>query len=394
MKTLKKLMCCALFVMSLCSYGMTTYALQAQDGTAVKLIVTDETGEFAGQIVAEFYDSNSAEQVYTAVLTKENSWGGQADFTFNLAPNKTYSIIIKGLPSEYLLINTFGEREQIGSIAVSALVNDNYWSIVKGEEADAQTESGAGAEATAETTEVGSNDNVKGENAEADAVYQKFLNAVSFIKDDSTWEWTLKQFGENSVNRKSYSKWYTDAVSDGSEEEYFSLTPYEQFLWTETYTKFAGKMSENNYDYYFGTVDNFKQNFVNIATGVYSGNNKDAVISAYEELALWQYDYIVKNGEPYNFINKRSYTNEVGTAPEKGMTSEELAEHDKKDIEEAIEEIKGEENQGVKVDTEGTLSNYLLAIFLIVGLGIVVAVVVYVCKRQNKSTDKKADKTS
>lgn len=327
--------------------------------------------------------------MYTAVLTKENSWGGQANFTFNLAPNKTYSIIIKGLPSEYLLINTFGEREQIESITVSALANDNYWSIVKGEEANAQTESGAGAEATSETPKVGSNDNVKGENAEADAVYQKFLNAVSFIKDDSTWEWTLKQFGENSVNRKSYSKWYADAVSDGSEEEYFSLTPYEQFLWTETYTKFAGKMSENNYDYYFGTVDNFKQNFVNIATGVYSGNNKDAVISAYEELALWQYDYIVKNGEPYNFINKRSYTSEVGTAPEKGMTSEELAEQDKKDIEEAIEEVKGEENQGVKVDTEETLSNHLLAIFLIVGLGIVVAVVIYVCKRQNKSTDKK-----
>lgn len=391
MKTLKKLMCCVLFVMSLCSYGMTAYALQAQDGTAVKLIVTDETGEFAGQIVAEFYDSNSAEQVYTAVLTKENSWGGQADFTFNLAPNKTYSIIIKGLPKGYLLINTFGEREQIESITVSALANDNYWSIVKEEEADAQTESVAGAEATSEITEVGSSDNVEGENTEADAVYQKFLNAVSFIKDDSTWEWTLKQFGENSVNRKTYSKWYENAVSDGSEEEYFSLTPYEQFLWTETYTKFAGKMSENNYDYYFGTVDNFKQNFVNIATGVYSGNNKDAVISAYEELALWQYDYIVKNGEPYNFINKRSYTSEVGTAPEKGMTSEELAEQDKKDIEEAIEEVKGEENQGVKVDTEGTLSNHLLVIFLIVGLGIVVAVVVvvYVCKRQNKSTDKK-----
>lgn len=386
MKNLKKLMCCALIVMFLCSYGMTTYALQTQDGsTAVKLIVTDETGEFAGQIVAEFYDSNSAEQVYTAVLTKENSWGGQADFTFNLAPNKTYSIIIKGLPSEYLLINTFGDRGQIRNITVSALANDNYWSIVKGAEADAETESGAGTEATSETTEVGSNDNVKGENAEADAIYQKFLNAVSFIKDDSTWEWTLKQFGENSVNRKSYSKWYADAVSDGSEEEYFSLTPYEQFLWTETYTKFAGKMSENNYDYYFGSVDNFKQNFVNIATGVYSGNNKDTVISAYEELALWQYDYIVKNGEPYNFINQRSYTSEVGTALEKGMTSEELAEQDQKDIEEAIEEA----NQSVEVDTEGTLSTHLLAIFLIVGLGIVVAGVVYVRKRQNKSTNKK-----
>ena len=386
MKNLKKLMCCALIVMFLCSYGMTTYALQTQDGsTAVKLIVTDETGEFAGQIVAEFYDSNSAEKVYTAVLTKENSWGGQADFTFNLAPNKTYSIIIKGLPSEYLLINTFGDRGQIRNITVSALANDNYWSIVKGAEADAETESGAGTEATSETTEVGSNDNVKGENAEADAIYQKFLNAVSFIKDDSTWEWTLKQFGENSVNRKSYSKWYADAVSDGSEEEYFSLTPYEQFLWTETYTKFAGKMSENNYDYYFGSVDNFKQNFVNIATGVYSGNNKDTVISAYEELALWQYDYIVKNGEPYNFINQRSYTSEVGTALEKGMTSEELAEQDQKDIEEAIEEA----NQSVEVDTEGTLSTHLLAIFLIVGLGIVVAGVVYVRKRQNKSTNKK-----
>ena len=174
MKILKKLMCCCLFVMLLCSHGMTAYALEVQNGTAVKLIVTDETGGFSGQIVAEFYDSDSAEQVYTAVLTKDNSWGGQADFTFSLDPNKTYSIMIKGLPSDYLLVNTFGDREQVQSITVSALANDNYWSIVKGAETDTQTESGAGAEATSETTEVVSADNVKGENAEADAVYQKF----------------------------------------------------------------------------------------------------------------------------------------------------------------------------------------------------------------------------
>ena len=391
MKILKKLMCCCLFVMLLCSHGMTAYALEIQDGTAVKLIVTDETGGFSGQIVAEFYDSDSAEQVYTAVLTKENSWGGQVDFTFNLDPNKTHSIMIKGLPSDYLLVNTFGDRGQVQSITVSSLANDNYWSIIKSEETNAQTESGtetdAGAEATSETTEVGSTDNVKGENAEADAVYQKFLNAVSFIKDDSTWDNTLAQFGEDSVNRKSYSKWYANAVSGGSEEKYFSLTPYEQFLWTETYTKFAGKMSENNYEYYFGSVDNFKQNFVKIATLVYSGNNKDAVISAYEELALWQYDYIVKNGEPYNFINKRSYTSEIGTAPEKGMTSEEMAEQDKKDIEEAISEAKGEDDKGVWSDTVGMLSKHLLAILLIVGLGIAVAVVVYI--RKNKNFDNK-----
>jgi hypothetical protein len=366
---------------------MTAYALEVQNGTAVKLIVTDETGGFSGQIVAEFYDSDSAEQVYTAVLTKDNSWGGQADFTFSLDPNKTYSIMIKGLPSDYLLVNTFGDREQVQSITVSALANDNYWSIVKGAETDTQTESGAGAEATSETTEVGSADNVKGENAEADAVYQKFLNAVSFIQNDSTWDNTLAQFGEDSVNRKSYSKWYANAVSGGSEEKYFSLTPYEQFLWTETYTKFAGKMSENNYEYYFGSVDNFKQNFVKIATLVYSGNNKDAVISAYEELALWQYDYIVKNGEPYNFINKRSYTSEIGTAPEKGMTSEEMTEQDKKDIEEAISETKGEDDKGVWSDTVGMLSKHLLEILLIVGLGIAVAVVVYI--RKNKNFDNK-----
>ena len=365
MKILKKLMCCCLFVMLLCSHGMTAYALEIQDGTAVKLIVTDETGGFSGQIVAEFYDSDSAEQVYTAVLTKENSWGGQADFTFNLDPNKTYSIMIKGLPSDYLLVNTFGDRGQVQSITVSSLANDNYWSIIKSEETNAQTESGtetdAGAEATSETTEVGSTDNVKGENAEADAVYQKFLNAVSFIKDDSTWDNTLAQFGEDSVNRKSYSKWYANAVSGGSEEKYFSLTPYEQFLWTETYTKFAGKMSENNYEYYFGSVDNFKQNFVKIAT--------------------------LKNGEPYNFINKRSYTSEIGTAPEKGMTSEEMAEQDKKDIEEAISEAKGEDDKGVWSDTVGMLSKHLLEILLIVGLGIAVAVVVYI--RKNKNFDNK-----
>ena len=102
---------------------------------------------------------------------------------------------------------------------------------------------------------------------------------------------------------------------------------------------------------------------------------------------MWQYDYIVKNGEPYNFINKRSYTSEIGTAPEKGMTSEEMAEQDKKDIEEAISEAKGEDDKGVWSDTVGMLSKHLLEILLIVGLGIAVAVVVYI--RKNKNFDNK-----
>ena len=123
----------------------------------------------------------------------------RAPFFKIAASAATTSIVIKGLPSDYLLVNTFGDRGQVQSITVSSLANDNYWSIIKSDETNAQTESevgtDAGAEATSETTEVGSTDNVKGENAEADAVYQKFLNAVSFIKDDSTWDNTLAQFG-------------------------------------------------------------------------------------------------------------------------------------------------------------------------------------------------------
>lgn len=390
MKIFKRIMCCALFTLLLCSHGVTAYASEVQNGTAVKLIVTDETGEFSGQIIAEFFDSNSAEQVHTAVLTKENSWGGQNDYSFNLTPDRTYSIVIKGLTNGYTLVNTFGDREQVKNISVSALANDNYWSIIKENpevQASSNTETTTSETTTSETTEIVSTDDSKDGNAEAEEVYQKFLNSVSFIENDSTWKNTLSQFGEKSVNRKSYSKWYANAVSGGSEEEYFSLTPYEQFLWTETYTKFAGKLSENNYEYYFGTVDKFKQNFIKIATLVYSGNNKDTVISAYEELALWQYDYIVKNGEPYNFINKRSYTSEIGTAPDKGMTSEELAEKDKQEIDEAIEEAKGEEKGSIWSDTLNILSNHLLEILLIVVLGIAVAVVVYI--RKNKNLDNK-----
>ena len=113
---------------------------------------------------------------------------------------------------------------------------------------------------------------------------------------------------------------YANCVEKGdkSEEdmlaEYEAMSDYDKFLWTTTYLFMADKIQKG----LPGDLT-YEKIIANSACPIKLmnvGNRTDAdtVVEAYEKLIQWQSDYIAANGSPFNFINNRSYLEEMGVS--------------------------------------------------------------------------------
>lgn len=158
------------------------------------------------------------------------------------------------------------------------------------------------------------------EKQDAETVYREFLDKISFIKDDASWydgvAATLNLCEPDTISGKLYCEWYVDYVQGGTEEEFFAMSKFERFVLTNTYTRLADAVGgSGHYNRYFGSKEGFDANITNQVLQLLTGNNKEVVKEAFRELLDWQYDYVTKNGVPFNFVNNRSYLEEGNKAP-------------------------------------------------------------------------------
>ena len=380
MKALKRCFAFLLCVVMVMSFTMTAHATALNQKTVTaRVIITDEsTGNTAESVTIEFYDVNNASVVSVDVY-KAQGWMAPVV----LPVDHTFTVIVRGLDKAYTMVETFGDRSKPISqltYTVGSIANTYYWSITGSASA---SNNGTGAAQDAPATYMGMS---------AAEAYEAFLEAVSFIASDPTWTdgyfATLNQYGKNSVSGNTYSKWYAEYVQGGSVEEYFSLTPFEQFLWTETYTSLAyASYGSGDYNKYYGSESGFNRYIVSIAKSAMTGNNKEAVIKAYENLMAWQYNYIVTEGHgvPYCFITDRSSQEEVKDVVTVPDADDTLSEDDKQAIQEIIDELEKEESgeeTGIWDDTMDTLSKNLLTILLLAGLGVALLVAIYIRKKK------------
>ena len=392
MKHLRKFISAVLCIFVLCSFTTTAFATEVQNAP-VTIVITDLTEGFNGTIKVDFYNTKNSELVKTIELTKGNCWGNDTGYKFEIPTQYTYSIMFSGLEGVEV-IDTFS-LSAISAFQPQPLTNDLYWSLIKKEAVETESNSTT-------TNATGTDgDNITVQNQEAEEVYQKFLKEISFIEHDESWynsfSACLEQYNETAsngkpaLNAKTYSNYYADAVQGATPEQFFELSKYERFLWTETYTRFVAKMKEN-IERNFADEDSFRMNVMNVPIRLMNGNNKEAVIAAYEELAMWQYNYIKENGYPFNFISNRSYVEEVdasnqplpSTDPTESSTSE------TEEIQEVIDnELTEEEKEEVQkektiwTDTLDILADNALTILVIIALGIGIAVVYFIKTRKN-----------
>lgn len=403
MKILKKITVFFLAVVVLMSCSVSVFAAETeQQKTDVAIIIYDETGKYPGEsIEVEFQNADSGKTVETVELTKNNSWGYSRGILISIPVQYTYKIVFKGVESGYSIVNTLNHSSVASEFTANKLGNDFYWSIV--EEEDVKQSGNDVVENEITST---NKDNITVSNEEAERVYREFLEAVSFIATDETWSTGffafLNQYGEGSINKNTYSQWYADYVDGGSVEEFFAMSAFEQFVWTETYTRFANAMNDGwGYDHYFGDEFSFNQNIKKMATDLMNGNNSEVVKEAYTKLADWQYDYILTKGVPFNFINNRNYIEEMnppkgednktedGTKDPSATTgklenpgnTEELTKTDEtpKDA-----DTQDDENKGIWTDTLHILAKNALSVLVIAALAGAVCAVIYFHKRKNK----------
>lgn len=390
---MKKYLASILTVLMLLAMPLTAYATEVGGASAFKcnvtFYITDETGGYPGSSFTANMTDKTGTVKDSYKFTKGNSWGGTNTPKYTMTAPVTYTVTFEGLEDGYKVVSTLDRAETVTFDTFSEGTADVLWSIVKEENVTAASEN-----AGSSILEQNRDGDFTAANEGAEEVYKNFLEATAFIADDINWKNNLLQSYEWFPHPEDYASY----VKGGTEEEYLSMSLYDRFVWRETYLKFAWAVNSGNYDNYYGSEENFASHITNDVVNMMKGApDNEGVIEAYLALADWQYQYVKANGVPFNFINNRSYLDEVGEAPEtetepKKSDEKELSEAAKELLEDADNKTKEEvKEKGVWDDTLDALASNILTIVVILVLCVAVAFVVWKRRRLNVDDNKDGD---
>lgn len=370
-KTMKKTLGLLMGILTMLVFSTTVYATGNSVGNAgenycnVSFYITDETADgYPGSKFTATWTDTAGTSTGQYDFTKGNSWGNSSHtVVVTIEAPITYSVEFSGLEDGYKIVNTLDLSEDITFETISGGTASVYWSIFDIDNTTGTiggTSDNSTIEITTESQILNQSENGNRviENEEAEEVYQKFLSAVSYIADSDEWYSALliqyEWFGE-----ASYAPWYAEYVEGGTEEEFLSMSLFDRFVWVETYLRYAWAVGTDSYSTYFGSHENFESHITNnIVNMINNAADYEAVEEAYLALAEWQYDYVIENGYPFNFVNNRSYLDEGCSLPE--STTETGAETDTDDAEleevreELMAELSEEEIAELTGDTETT----------------------------------------
>jgi hypothetical protein len=362
--------------------GAVVYATEADKpatgSTAANCTVTfnlkDTTGvAFTDDVKVQFADIATG-KTYDYTLSYAGSYGAGKTPKFTVLANTTYNITITFPHSDsYAIVNADGSA--IKSFAATENGITLNWNVVIG---------GTAKQTTKETTTV----KVDTGNKEADDVFSTFITATKHIESDDNWSGFLKVF-------TVYSKTRADAYvkyCKGTKEEWLAKTAYEQFLYYELYIRQCEYINAGMYDYYYGSEQNYTtQNIYSTYNSMKRYGETEA--DAYKTIMLWQYEYIKKNGTPYNFMTGLNYL-DVDTSAKAVSPTEEAKkaeQQDKEAMEQVAKDVKASDgaSKGIWGDTVSALKGNVISILLLIVLaGGLIGVIVY-RKRKNIDSDTK-----
>ena len=143
----------------------------------------------------------------------------------------------------------------------------------------------------------------EGAGDEAAALWETFFNAVIIMDGDNAYLPFLNIYGKawEAEHAKTYAKY-----TDGSAYDWLTFSLLERFMWYETYIRIIDQLHSGNYDMYFGSYSNFKQFAIRTVRDSLPRFNKEGA-EAYENLMMWQYDYVRANSDVYNFITSTNF---------------------------------------------------------------------------------------
>lgn len=425
----RKLLIAILSLGILISVACPVFATGITRDTSVPCEVTIQVKDITEQypeaeLIINFVDvTNTVNETFT--ITKDECWGVGEPFVISLTAPTTYYITFVNLKDGYSVIDPKTKEPVLSFVATQGNHTLN-WNIESLASAKEEAELPSNFIDYLPTT---NRDLLVIQNEEAEKLYLEFLDAVSFITTDDTWYGNeelranatlLGQYDKDFVNGKRFAENYEKYVNGGSVEQYNAMPAFEQFLWTECYTRLAAGVNHSRgWEDFFGSEANYEMMITRPATIMMNGNNAETVKEAYMKLAAWQYDYVQANGYPFNFITNRSYIEEISGEPVslKSPVGAVTATEPTEAIEEAEGEGEGEtpvetpveppvaapvlpttkmeeeaeivevEERGIWADTLDALADSMLTILILIILAGGLGVVIFIRKRKNVDSD-------
>lgn len=135
-------------------------------------------------------------------------------------------------------------------------------------------------------------------NEQADAMFNEYLEAASVLLTDEKYDEAFQMWDEFGVSGKNY---YTE-YAGGTAEEWDSMTTFEKVLWHDLYIPPVRALARDNYEFYFGTLEEYKLRVYESEYKLYKSIDLVLLAEAYAQIMDWQYYYITENGAVYNFM--------------------------------------------------------------------------------------------
>lgn len=394
---MKKCIATILAVLMLAITPLTAYATEVETHTEsnanVTFYITDETnGEYPGSAFTAIMTDNTGTITDEYTFSAGNSWGNARYPKYTMTAPATYTVKFEGLDSGYEIIDTLTRSDKITFETTMGGSPQVLWSIVKSESGTAEEET----EPTIATQAESNSFTVSDEGA--DKVYNDFLEATAFIANDTNWYNNVLLVYE-TVSLKTFSTHYANYVEGGTVEDFENMSAYDKFIWSETYLMFAWAVNTGTFSEYFGSEEVFANritdNLVNRIQNARDLTNGQQVIDAYLALADWQYNYVKESGVPFNFVNNRSYLEEIGEMPETSEETktdeEELSEAAEELLEDADDKTKEETEKGIWDDTMNAIARNIVTVLVFIALIVALVVVIQKRKRLNKDDDTDGD---
>lgn len=384
---MKKYFATILSILMLVAMPIKAYATEGvppSDKANVTFYITDETTDgYPGSDFTVNMKDNTGTISDSYHFTKGNSWGNKRTPIYTMTAPATYTVTVEGMENGYALIDTITRDENITFETTMGGNPQVLWSIIN-KESDSST-----SESKEETTILEkAESNYTVSNEEADKIYQNFLSVTAFIANDTEWENNFLQ----TYSLFPHAERYAAYVEGGTEDEYLAMSLYDRFVWSEAYLKYAWAVNTGSFSDYFGSKENFQNHITNdIVNMMKNIPNSQEVIDSYLALANWQYDYVKSNGVPFNFINNRSYLEEVGKEVANDSSSsvsdkDELSDAAKELYDDADDTTKNQvKEKGIWDDTVELISSNAITIGILVIILAACGGVVFWRKRKNVS---------
>jgi len=169
-------------------------------------------------------------------------------------------------------------------------------------------------------------------------LWQTFYNLVKPMDGDSEFDMLFMIYRANEIN---FSNWYADVVHESTAEDFLDMSLFDRFLWYETYVSVLTHLNSPAFN---GTERTYRQYVMTSMLNTLPRFNEEATV-AYEELMMWQYDYVNTANTVFNFITGVNHRDSTGADFDPIARAAEMAAAEQALIEQELQEIKDELNQ-------------------------------------------------